>query len=67
MDTKTGASCLDGSATGYYFQEGFGDGKDKFIVYFAGGSFCAGMTSWGLLWDCYKRTDTVLGSSNSWP
>ena len=37
MDTSTGASCLDGSPTGFYYKKGSGDDKDKFLVYFMGG------------------------------
>lgn len=35
-----GAACTDGTAPGYYFAAGFGDGVNKFIIYFMGGGFC---------------------------
>ena len=34
MDLSTGASCQDGTPTGYYHIPGFGEGKNKYIVYF---------------------------------
>jgi hypothetical protein len=63
MDTATGASCLDGSPTGYYHKPGAGADANKFLVYFMGGSSCAGMTSWGIIYDCITRSSTPLGSS----
>jgi hypothetical protein len=63
MDTATGASCLDGSPTGFYYKEGKGSDKNKFLVYFMGGSSCAGITSYSLIYDCITRSSTPLGSS----
>ncbi|QDZ20223.1 pectin acetylesterase [Chloropicon primus] len=55
------AVCLDGSPAGYWFREGWGDGKDKWLVHLEGGGACYSME------DCYERSKTVLGSSKRWP
>lgn len=39
MDTNTGASCLDGSPTGFYLKNGRGLDTDKWLVYFMGGRY----------------------------
>ena len=41
---ERGAACLDGSPAGMYIHEGSGANKNKFIIYFHGGGFCAGLT-----------------------
>ncbi|CAA0809139.1 Pectin acetylesterase 8 [Striga hermonthica] len=38
--TATGAVCLDGSAGGYYYDPGFGDGVNSWIIYLNGGGWC---------------------------
>ncbi|PHT51925.1 hypothetical protein CQW23_06387 [Capsicum baccatum] len=52
-----GAVCLDGSPPAYYFDPGFGDGVDNWIVQISGGAWCVNVT------DCIGRTKTQLGSS----
>ncbi|KAM3216189.1 pectin acetylesterase 8 [Capsicum annuum] len=52
-----GAVCLDGSPPAYYFDPGFGDGVDSWIVQISGGAWCVNVT------DCIGRTKTQLGSS----
>ncbi|PHT51926.1 hypothetical protein CQW23_06388 [Capsicum baccatum] len=52
-----GAVCLDGSPPAYYFDPGFGDGVDNWIVQISGGAWCVNVT------DCIGRTKTNLGSS----
>ncbi|KAF3622718.1 putative indole-3-acetic acid-amido synthetase GH3.6-like [Capsicum annuum] len=49
--------CLDGSPPAYYFDPGFGDGVDNWIVQISGGAWCVNVT------DCIGRTKTQLGSS----
>ena len=40
LDQKGGAACLDGTPPGYYLHEGFGDNKNNYLIFFAGGGFC---------------------------
>lgn len=54
------AKCLDGSAPGYYLAKGFGDGINKWLIYFSGGAWCVSIK------DCYSRSKTMLGSTNVW-
>ncbi|QDZ20222.1 pectin acetylesterase [Chloropicon primus] len=58
--TETGALCLDGSPAGYWFRKGWGDGKDKWLVFLEGGGWCFNEQ------DCYERSKTILGSSKQW-
>ncbi len=41
---ERGAACLDGSPPGLYIHEGTGANKNKFMLYFDSGGFCAGAT-----------------------
>lgn len=54
------AKCLDGSKPAYYYRPGFGEGKDKWIVFFEGGGWCYDVEQ------CYLRSKTVLGSSKDY-
>lgn len=53
--------CLDGSATGYFMRQGYGDGAKKWILHLGGGGWCNSSS------DCYNRSFTLLGSSRAWP
>lgn len=58
------AKCLDGSPAALYFSAATGSAnKDKFIIFFEGGSSCMGSTLSGVLDECVKRSKTHLGSS----
>ena len=59
------ARCLDGTPTAVYFHSG-GD-KTRFIIYFMGGGYCAGVEISGTLETCYQRTKTQFGSSDLLP
>ncbi|KAL5057876.1 hypothetical protein RYX36_029480 [Vicia faba] len=52
------AVCLDGSAPGYHFQEGFGSGSPNWLLHLEGGGWCSSVAS------CSYRKTTALGSSN---
>ena len=54
------AKCIDGSPPAYYIRKGYGDGFEKWIVFFEGGGWCYDMEQ------CYLRSKTVLGSSNDY-
>jgi len=56
----TGAVCLDGSPAGYYFREGTGQDKSKWILHLDGGAWCPDEGS------CLDRSKTNLGSSVNW-
>jgi len=55
-----GAMCLDGSPPAYYFQKGSGTGANKWEFHHEGGGYCTSLQS------CYDRSQTSLGSSNSY-
>lgn len=55
-----GAVCLDGTASGYYLQEGTGGGQNKWMMHFQGGAWCTSLA------DCVKRSQGPLGSSKSY-
>eukprot|EP00930_Biecheleria_cincta_P023856 TRINITY_DN17153_c0_g1_i2.p1 TRINITY_DN17153_c0_g1~~TRINITY_DN17153_c0_g1_i2.p1 ORF type:complete len:399 (-),score=37.83 TRINITY_DN17153_c0_g1_i2:326-1522(-) len=59
-EAKRGAVCLDGSASGYYLQDGTGSGKNKWLVHFQGGGWCTSLE------DCVERSRGELGSSKSY-
>lgn len=67
-DSKTHrAVCLDGSPAGFWFSEGSGEGKDKYVIHHMGGGWCSSVD------DCIRRSkqktegDSVaLGSSDDW-
>jgi hypothetical protein len=54
------ALCLDGSAAGFWFRPGYGDGASKFIIHHQGGAWCVDID------DCAERSGTPQGSSNEW-
>lgn len=54
------AQCLDGSPAGFWFQKGYGSGKNKFFVFHQGGAWCKSQE------ECVNRSSTHLGSSKSW-
>lgn len=58
------ALCLDGTKPAYYFKEGK---KLNWVIYFEGGGWCGTPESLGAtIEDCYQRSKTRLGSSNSY-
>lgn len=63
--TDPDAKCLDGTPPVLYLHEG-GDEK-RFLLYFIGGGICSGLTIDSAIEDCYKRSKTILGSSDPWP
>jgi len=40
LSQERGAACLDGSPVGLYINEGKGENKDNFLIYFNSGGFC---------------------------
>ena len=40
LSQDSGAACLDGSPVGLYINEGKGENKDNFLIYFDSGGFC---------------------------
>lgn len=54
-----GARCLDGSPPGVYVRDTHPG--NPYIIAQSGGGWCYNET------DCYDRSLTALGSSNSWP
>nr|GME01637.1 pectin acetylesterase 8-like [Ipomoea batatas] len=54
---SVGAVCLDGSPPAYLFGEGFGEGKQRWIVYLMGGEWCSN------IFECKNRKTSHLGSS----
>ncbi|KAG5570148.1 hypothetical protein H5410_059914 [Solanum commersonii] len=52
-----GAVCLDGSPPAYYFEPGFGDGAENWIVHLSGGAWCMNVTN------CQERATSSNGSS----
>eukprot|EP00747_Dinoflagellata_sp_TGD_P183632 gnl/TRDRNA2_/TRDRNA2_38625_c0_seq1.p1 gnl/TRDRNA2_/TRDRNA2_38625_c0~~gnl/TRDRNA2_/TRDRNA2_38625_c0_seq1.p1 ORF type:complete len:469 (-),score=34.34 gnl/TRDRNA2_/TRDRNA2_38625_c0_seq1:128-1534(-) len=59
----SGAVCLDGSPGGYYWRQGRGADRDKFLLILQGGSWFGVECphNW-----CYNRTMTPRGSSKFW-
>lgn len=57
---ERGAVCLDGTASGYFLEEGTGSGKNKWLVHFEGGGWCSSLP------DCVERSQGPLGSSKSY-
>jgi len=66
---NNGAMCLDGSVPVMYFREGFGDGMDKYHVFFEGNSWCAGIDERisPSIETCTERLNTDYGSSKNYP
>ncbi len=58
--SPTGGVCLDGSPAGYYFRQGWGNGTNKFLLYYESGGWCSSDRS------CNIRAQTPLGSSKEW-
>lgn len=56
--SRKDAVCLDGSPGGFYFRKG--SRSEAWIIHFEGGGYCWTME------ECYERSKTSLGSSNSW-
>jgi len=56
-----GAVCLDGSSGAYYFAAGSEENRTKWVIHLCGGGLCMNDT------ECYYRSQTILGSINSWP
>jgi len=54
------AKCLDGSPGGFWFLPGFDSGNRKYVIHLQGGGWCMNIDS------CFKRSKTMLGSSNNW-
>ena len=52
-----GAVCLDGSPGGYFYDKGFGNGADSWIVYLEGGGWCRSV------YECQDRAKQALGST----
>lgn len=62
--------CLDGSPPAYYFREGSGTGKDKWLLHLVGGGWCF-FEEFGLLGSsmefmgCYERSNMTWNDNNS--
>ncbi|KAL0432687.1 UNVERIFIED_CONTAM: Pectin acetylesterase 11 [Sesamum latifolium] len=50
-----GAVCLDGSPPAYFYDKGYGEGADNWVVYLEGGGWCAG-TAFCQEWISSKST-----------
>lgn len=61
-----GAVCLDGSPGGYYWREGKGADRDKFLLVFNGGGWCVGNSTANGKLNCASRATGKLGSSKGW-
>jgi len=57
---SSGAVCLDGTPSAYYFLPGTGTGARKWYIHHEGGGWCS---SFG---DCYGRSLGALGSSKDY-
>eukprot|EP01041_Mallomonas_annulata_P003809 gene3809-7579_t len=57
---QNNAVCIDGSPGAYLFQSGFGLGQNKWFISFEGGGWCYSNE------DCFKRSQTNLGSSKAY-
>jgi len=59
---QTGARCLDGTPSGYYFEAASAPANvTNWVIFLEGGGAC-----WTYS-DCKSRSQTALGSSNLWP
>ena len=58
FSAATGARCLDGSASGFYWRAG---DRRRFVVFLEGGGACWSFAT------CAARAKTALGSSAFWP
>ncbi|KAL1541947.1 [Wnt protein] O-palmitoleoyl-L-serine hydrolase [Salvia divinorum] len=57
-----GAVCLDGTPGGYFFNKGFGDGINSWMIYLPGGAWCNSTEA------CLKRSQlSPLGSNKNVP
>lgn len=61
------AVCLDGSPAGFWFSEGTGEGKNRYVIHHMGGGWCSSVD------DCLRRSEqkssggsVALGSSKDW-
>lgn len=58
LDAATGARCLDGSPSGFYFQAALtSEGNSSWVIHLQGGGECASEVS------CYARLTSASGSS----
>ena len=64
LPASTGARCLDGTNYKFYFTEGSGSGKNKWMFYWQGAAFC-GADGTEPLASCYSRASTQYGSGDS--
>ena len=63
--TDPDALCLDGSPGAYFIHEG---NRRKILLYFEGGGWCGSYQGINQSIDnCFRRTETLLGSSNFYP
>lgn len=53
--------CLDGTPPAYHFSPGWGEGKNKWVIYMQSGGWCTDVA------DCLARSATELGSSSKMP
>ena len=61
----TGAKCQDGSPYKFLVHKGSGSGAKKFQFYFRGAAYC-GVNGNDILYECYTRSLTFLGSSSGY-
>lgn len=64
LPESSGARCLDGTNYKFYFIEGSGSGKDKWMFYWQGAAFC-GADGRDAIQSCYERSQSQYGSGNS--
>ncbi|CAD8159567.1 unnamed protein product [Paramecium pentaurelia] len=57
------ALCLDGTRASYYFEQGYGDGADKYLIFYEGGGWIQGFDEAEMLQQAYDRSNTNMGSS----
>ena len=50
-----------------YLHEGLGQNKDKFFIHLMGGGACGDLTLNSTIDSCYKRSQTIFGSSKEYP
>ncbi|CAD8141946.1 unnamed protein product [Paramecium pentaurelia] len=57
------AVCLDGSLGSYYFQKGYKEGKNKFLIHFEGGDLILGSSEEEYFRNAILKQGTLYGSS----
>jgi len=60
LQDQTQARCMDGSPSGYWFRNGSGNDRDKFLLVFIGAGWCRNAA------ECLARAAGGAGSSKSW-